>query len=195
MQIKKHLPLLLLGVFALPVFAQTAQQDVQRDINQQQRIESGLKSGALSTGEAARLEKEQSRVDRVESNALRDGKLSDAERARIDRMQDRASSDIRAAKSNGVTGNPQSASSQRMQADVARNINQEQRIKNGLQDGSLTRKEASRLEKGEARISHREAAAGRDGHVGAREQAHIQTTENRVSGRIHQQRHDGQHRN
>lgn len=194
MQIKKHMALLLLGAFALPVFAQTAQQEVQRDINQQQRIESGLKSGALSTGEAARLEKEQSRIDRVESNALRDGKLSDAERARIERMQDRASQDIRKAKTNAVSGNPQSASSERMQADVARNVNQEQRIRNGLQDGSLTRREAGQLERGQARVEQREAAAGSDGHVGAREQARIQRNENRASGKIFQQRHDRQHR-
>ena len=37
--------------------AQTVGTEVQRDINQQNRIEQGLQSGQLSTGEAGRLEK------------------------------------------------------------------------------------------------------------------------------------------
>ena len=66
----------------------------QRNVNQQERILQGLDSGALSTREAARLEREQAQVDRLETRALRDGTLSDAEAARIDTAQDAASRDI-----------------------------------------------------------------------------------------------------
>ncbi len=56
--------------------AQTVGTEVQRDINQQNRIEEGLQSGQLSTGEAARLEKGEARVEKMESMALKDGALS-----------------------------------------------------------------------------------------------------------------------
>ena len=46
-------------------FAQTVGTEVQRDINQESRIEQGLKSGQLSTGEAAKLEHGESRIDRM----------------------------------------------------------------------------------------------------------------------------------
>jgi hypothetical protein len=61
--------------------------------------------------------------------------LSPQERAQLQRAQNRASHDINAAVNNGAKGNPQSASSERMQADVQRNINQEQRIEQGVKSG------------------------------------------------------------
>ena len=96
------------------------------------------------------------------------------------------------ARAYAATGNPQSASSQRMQADVQRNVNQEQRIENGIQNGSVTNREAAKLEHGQARVEHKEARAGRDGHVGAAEQANIQHAENHQSRRIFKQKHDAQ---
>ena len=41
----------------------------------QQRIEQGLKSGALTTREASKLEKEEAKVDRMESRALKNGNV------------------------------------------------------------------------------------------------------------------------
>lgn len=176
-------------------FAQTTAGTVQRDVNQQQRIEDGLKSGQLSTGEAAKLEKEESRVDRLQGQALKDGKMTPAEQRRLRAAQDKTSRDINAARHNGVTGNPQSASSERMQADVQRNVNQEKRVEAGVQGGALTHREVGKLEQGQARVDHKEAAAGRDGHVGAGEQAAIQKSENRQSRRIRHEKHDAQARN
>jgi len=175
---------LLLGSGA--AFAQSTANTVQRDINQQQRIEQGLQNGALSTKEASTLEREESRVDRMQTNALKDGKLTPAEQAKLNQAQNKVSSDIYAAKHNGVTGNPQSASSQRMQADVQRNINQQQRIENGVQNGSLTNREVAKLERGQSKVAKSEARAGSDGHVDASEQAHVQRAEN------HAARGDGQ---
>lgn len=113
---------------ASPVLAQSVGTEVQRDINQETRVEQGLKSGQLSTGEAARLERGEARIDRMESKALKDGNLSQQEAARIQGAQNRESDAIYRLKHNDVTGNPNSASSQRMQADVQRNINQQGRI-------------------------------------------------------------------
>ena len=46
--------------FCGAAFAQAG--TVQRDVNQQQRIEQGLQSGQLNTREAGRLENEEARV-------------------------------------------------------------------------------------------------------------------------------------
>lgn len=176
---------LLLSLGAASVFAQTTTtSSVQRDVNQQTRIESGLQDGSLSTKEAGRLEKEESQVDRLQARDLKDGKLSLRERAQLRRAQNRASQDIHNARTNDVKGNPESASSERMQADVQRNVNQEKRIEQGVQSGTLTNREAGTLERAQARVDHKEAVAARDGRVGKLEQARIQHKENQQSEEI-----------
>ena len=176
-------------------FAQTtAASTTQRDVNQQTRIENGLKDGSLSTKEAAKLEQEESRVDRLQAKDLKNGKLSAAERAQLNTAQNKVSRDIAADKHNAVTGNPNSASSQRMQADVARNVNQEKRIEGGIQNGSLTNHEVSKLEAGQAHVDHKEAVAGRNGHVSKGEQASVQRSESHQSKRIHHEKTDAQTR-
>ena len=162
-----------------------AQTTVQRDVNQQQRIENGLQSGKLTTREAGLLEREQAKVDKLQAKDMKDGKLSAAERQQLRAAQNKASRDIETAKNNGVNGNPLSASSQRMQADVQRNVNQEKRVEAGLANGSLTKREAARMEQGQAHVDRAEAHAAADGHVGANEQRHVQRAENRQSTRIH----------
>jgi len=161
---------------------------VDRDVNQQERIEQGLQSGQLNTREAGQLERQETRIDRTEARDLKDGKLSPQEQARINRMQNRTSRDIARDKHNGVTGNPDSRSSERMQADVARNVRQEERIDQGIDNGTLTNREVGSLERGQAHVDRREAAAARDGHVGAREQARVQGAENHQSRRIHRRK-------
>jgi hypothetical protein len=123
---------------------------------------------------------------------MQDGKLTPAEKARLAREQDRVSRDIYREKHNAQTGNPNSASSQRMQADVQRNINQQERIEQGVKSGSLTTREAAKLERGQARDSRLEARAGADGNASAREQRRIQKNENRESRKIHREKHDAQ---
>jgi len=177
-------------VFCGAAFAQAG--TVQRDENQQQRIEQGLQSGQLTTREAGKLEREESRVERDQSRAMKDGNLSPAEKARLAREQNQVSRDIYRQKHDAQTGNPNSASSQRMQGDVQRNINQQSRIEQGVKSGALTDHEAARLERGQARDNRMEARAGADGKVGAAEQRRIQKAENRQSRRIHREKHDAQ---
>jgi hypothetical protein len=172
-------------------FADTpAEKDQQRDVNQQQRIENGLQSGQLSTKEAGRLEREQQHVDRMEARDLKDGHMSAGEQLRLDKAQNAASADIYKQKHDAQTGNPGSASSQHMQADVQRNVNQQQRIQNGMDNGSLTNREASRLEAGQARTDHKVANAAADGHVGAAEQGRIRRSENRQSANVYRKKHN-----
>src|SRR5450631_1068411 len=165
--------------------AQNAANDQSRDVTQQQRIEQGLQSGQLSTKEAGSLERQEQHVDHMEARDLKNGSISPAEQARLNAAQNKVSSDIHADKTNGVKGNPNSASSERMQADVQRNVNQQERIKNGIGNGSLTNKEAGSLERGQAHVAGREANAARSGHVGAGEQKRIQHAENHQSNRIY----------
>ena len=172
--------------------AQTTGSEVQRNLNQQNRIEQGLQSGQLSTGEAAKLEKGEARIEHMESKANRDGTLTDAEKAKIQKAQNAQSREISRLKGNAVTGNPASASSKRMQADVQRNANQQARIERGVQSGALTTREAAKLERGQSHVDAATASAGANGHVSAREQARIQSKENNQSKRIHKQKHDAQ---
>lgn len=168
-----------------PATPVTPKTTVQRDVNQQQRIENGLQSGKITSREAGLLERDQAKVDKLQARDMKDGKLSPAERRQLRAAQNKASRDIKTAENNGVNGNPLSASSQRMQADVQRNVNQEKRVENGLANGSLTKREAGRLEQGQAHVDRAEAHAVADGHVTAGEQKRVQHTENRQSARIH----------
>ncbi len=79
---------------------------------------------------------------------------------------DRTQPAIYRQKHDGQTANPNSASSKRMQADVQRNVNQQAHIKQGVATGSLTTAETGMLERGQARVNHKEAVAGANGHVG-----------------------------
>ena len=182
--------LILSTPFTSAVFAQTTGTEVQRDVNQENRIEQGLKSGQFSTGEAAKLERGEARIDRMEKNALKDGALSPQEAARIQHTQNQESARINKLDNNAVSGNPNSVSSQRMQADVQRNINQQNRIEQGVQSGALTNKETAHLERGQAHIDRKEARVGADGRVSAREQARIQHAENKQSNKIYREKHN-----
>jgi len=174
--------------FCTAAFAQAG--TVQRDVNQQQRIEQGLQSGQLNTREAARLENEESRVERDQSRAMKDGKLTAQEKARLSREQNQVSRDIYREKHDAQTGNPNSASSQRMQADVQRNANQQARINEGVESGELTNREAANLEHGQAKVTRNEANAGADGHVGANEQERIQAREDHQSNKTYRKKHN-----
>ncbi len=186
---------LLVALGTASAFAQTtAASTVQRDVNQQTRIEAGLQDGSLNTREAGKLEKEESRVDQLQAKDLKDGKLSPRERAQLRRAQNKTSQDIQAARTNGVQGNPESKSSERMQADVQRNVNQETRVEQGVQSGTLTNREVGTLERGQSRVDRTEARAARDGHVGKLEQAGVQHKEGNQSEDIFVKKHNARNR-
>ena len=170
--------------------ADVVERDQQRDVNQQQRIEQGLKSGELSTREAGQLEREQNRVDKIEARDLKDGSISAAEQARLKSLENRTSQDIYQQKHDAQLGNPDSKSSERMQSDVQRNVNQQRRIQHGIDNGSLTNREVGSLERGQARVVRDEANAAANGRVRAGEQQRVQGAENRQSKRIYRDKHN-----
>jgi len=67
---------------------------------------------------------------------------------------------------------------------------QDQRIQNGVRDGSLTHGEANRLERGQDRINRYEARARSDGAVTPGERSRIDGMQNRESRQIYADRHN-----
>ena len=87
---------LRIGLLPVIAAAQPATPGVDpRQANQERRIEQRVKSGQLSGREAARLERGQDRVERMEQKAKEDGRVTPKERARLKRAQDRQSAAIR----------------------------------------------------------------------------------------------------
>jgi hypothetical protein len=170
-----------------------------RNVAQQRRIEQGLKSGQLTTREAAHLEQGTARIDRMQNRATNPHGAGGAgvtatEAARIQRAQNAESHAIDHQRHDAQTGNPDSLSSRRMQGDVQRNLDQQGRIAAGVDHGGLTHREVSRLSAQQARASHAFAAAGRNGFVNGREQRRIQRGDNVRSRHIYSARHNGAHR-
>ena len=67
--------------------ASTNRVDARQD-KQETRIEKGKESGELNKKEAARLEKGQERVQKMEDRAMKDGKVTKAEAKKIENVQD-----------------------------------------------------------------------------------------------------------
>jgi hypothetical protein len=74
-----------------------------------------------------------------------------------------------------------------------RQANQEQRIDQGVASGSLTRREANRLERGQQHVENMESRAKADGVVTKGERARLHQAQNVESRRIAAQKHDRQH--
>lgn len=70
----------------------------ERSKRQTERINNGVKSGALTKGEEKRLENTQKKIDKATEKARADGKITEAEAKKLDRLQDRASHQIYAQK-------------------------------------------------------------------------------------------------
>lgn len=85
-------------VAAVPGLAQaygsSTREVDRRQLNQEIRIERGLRDGTLTRFEAARLKAEQDRIQRLEYEARRDGYVSAAERDRLRAAQNSASRNI-----------------------------------------------------------------------------------------------------
>ena len=71
-----------------------------------------------------------------------------------------------------------------------RDARQDQRIQNGVRDGSLTHGEANRLERGQDRVNRYEARARSDGVVTQGERSRIDGMQNRESRQIYADRHN-----
>lgn len=175
----------------IPAVAQTQSPVIhERRENQQQRIGNGVENGSLTAGEAARLERQESRVNKEIKNMKSDGKLTPAERATVTRQQNRLSREIYREKHDGQVqpaANKQVNRRQRMQ---------QERIGQGIKSGQLTAGEAARMERKEAGIK-REVNGMRQANGGALtpgEKKLVNKQQNAMSRKIYRQKHDGQAR-
>ena len=75
----------------------------KKQIQQQARINQGVKSGELTKGETVRLEKEQGKIQAEKLQAKSDGKVTPQERKKIRHDQRKASRNIYRAKHNDKT--------------------------------------------------------------------------------------------
>ena len=77
----------------------------------------------------------------------------------------------------------------------ARETRQRTRIHNGVEDGSLTRREAHRLGHEQVRIERTERRLrNNDGRLGPRERVRLDGMQDRASARIYKKRHNGRTR-
>src|SRR5499427_8209657 len=126
----------------------------RREQNQQNRVANGLKDGSLTSGEAAKIERDETKIRQDEAKAKADGVVTSGERAKLNRELNHASHEIHHDKDNTPGDNTPGID--------RREQNQQNRVANGLKDGSLTSGEAAKIERGETKIRQDEAKAKAD---------------------------------
>lgn len=182
--------LLALPVLAtlLPLSAQ-AQTVNQRQRNQQNRIYQGVRNGSLTPSEARALEARTRRITEAEARARRSGgHLSAAEHAHLQRALDRNSQVIESQERDSQRYN-------RTGSINRRQYEQQQRIRQGIRNGSLTNVEARGLQAREARLRYLEARDRQTGHhLSSSERRELQSLLNSSSRSIYNQKHDRNYR-
>lgn len=84
--------------------------------------------------------------------------------------------------------------SDRMEQRIdTRQTRQEQRIDRGVEGGSITPREATRLEHQQAHIDHAENRALADGSLNRKEALRMEKMQDRAKRNIRHQKHDRQH--
>ena len=160
----------------------------QRKENQQDRIANGVKSGQLTPGETANLEKKEAAINKETrtDRAANGGKLTPAEKAQITRQQNQASKQIYADKHNANTahyGNNKVGQ---------RKENQQDRIAQGVKSGQLTPAETAKLEKQQQGINKQVAQdrKANGGKLNASEKKQVNKEQNQASRNIYRKKHN-----
>jgi hypothetical protein len=160
----------------------------QRKENQQDRIANGVKSGQLTAGETANLEKKEAAIDKETSadRAANGGKLTPAEKAQVNKQQNQVSKQIYADKHNANTahyGNNKVGQ---------RRENQQDRIAQGIKSGQLTPSETAKLEKQQQGINKQVATdrQANGGTLNATQKKQINKEQNQASRNIYHKKHN-----
>jgi hypothetical protein len=175
---------------AQPATAQKADPSIaQRKENQQDRIANGVKSGQLTAGETANLEKKEAAIngETKADRAANGGKLTAAEKAKVNKQQNNLSKQIYTDKHNANTahyGNNKVGQ---------RRENQQDRIAQGIKSGKLTAGETAKLENQQKGINQQVAAdrKANGGKLTTGEKKQINHEQNQASKNIHQKKHNG----
>jgi hypothetical protein len=157
-----------------------------REANQDQRIANGLRSGQMTSGEAARAERTQSKIDQQVHNdrVANGGKLTGQERQQINAEQNAASRQIYNDNHNGTRVTPNAVDN--------REANQQQRTANGLRSGQMTSGEAARTNANQAKVAqqvHNDRAAN-GGALNAQQKQQINKEQNKNSQQIYKEKHN-----
>ena len=160
----------------------------QRKENQQDRIANGVKSGQLTAGETANLEKKEAAINKETSadRAANGGKLTAAEKAQVNKQQNQVSKQIYADKHNANTahyGNNKVGQ---------RRENQQDRIAQGIKSGQLTPGETAKLEKQQQGINKQVASdrKANGGTLTASEKKQVNKEQNQASRNIYRKKHN-----
>ncbi|MBU1977626.1 MAG: hypothetical protein KJ958_00500 [Gammaproteobacteria bacterium] len=184
-----------LGVFAMAagsVLAESQGRSAgQRMHSQHQRIEQGVSSGQLNRREAARLNREQRQIRNEAREYRGDGVVTKAERADLRRDQNRASRHIYAEKHDSQSG---TAGAVRDPGANARQVNQRERIQQGVRSGELTRGETRQIGAEQRNIRQEERQYKSDGVLTKVERKDLQQDLNVASKDIYNQKHDAERR-
>lgn len=78
----------------------------KREAIQEKRIEQGVKSGALTPAEAAKLEKREEKLQAAEATAKADGTVTAAERKKLNKVENKDSKAIHNKKHNAKKVEP-----------------------------------------------------------------------------------------
>ena len=177
---------LMSSMLAAGLLAQPSEVGKRRE-KQQDRIAQGVKSGSLTAGETANLERKEAAINQEvkTDRALNGGRLSKQEKTVINQQQNVMSRQIYKDKHNAAVqhyGNNE--------VDVRRS-NQQQRIANGSSSGRLNAGQAARLEKSEAGINKevRTDRAANGGHLTPGEKQQVNAQQNAMSRRIYKAKH------
>jgi hypothetical protein len=167
----------------------------QRQDNQQQRIQQGVDSGALTPGETNRLDRQQNHIQNAEDRMSADGNLSPRERDRLNRMENRGNRDIYRLKNNdrataghnGWSGHTNSAYGGNAYDPrfERRDAYQDRRIEQGIHSGALTPGEARYLNGEQARIDRAENRMSADGNLSSRERQRLNQMQNQANRDIY----------
>jgi hypothetical protein len=160
-----------------------------RMANQDQRIANGLRSGQMTSGEAARAEATQSRIDQQVHNdrVANGGALTQQERNQVNQEQNAASRQIYNENHNGNTIAPNAVDN--------REANQQQRTAQGLRSGQMTAGEAARTDSNQANTAQqvRNDRVGNGGALNQQQRQQINRQQNRNSRQIYNERHNAPH--
>jgi hypothetical protein len=157
-----------------------------REANQDQRISNGLRSGQMTSGEAARADRTQSNIDSQVHNdrEANGGKLTGQERQQINGEQNAASRQIYNENHNGNTVAPNAVDT--------REANQQQRTAQGLRTGQETSGEAARTNANQSRVDqevHNDRTAN-GGALNNQQRQQVNRQQNRNSKQIYNEKHN-----
>ncbi len=157
-----------------------------REANQDQRIANGLKTGQMTSGEAARADRTQANIDSQVHNdrAANGGTLTGQEKQQISSEQNAASRQIYNEKHNANTIAPNAVDN--------REANQQQRVANGLRTGQETSGEAANANARQAGVDqevHNDRTAN-GGALTPKQRAQVNRQQNRNSRQIYNQKHN-----